>query len=151
MIDDWRQKNEVMDKVLKELSVPSKWVYDNKILYKHLDSDLSITWGYESSYGDGGNVYRIESPVCIRIPFRYRSKFEIYINQIGNRHTNDSMSFLNEYLDGEYIIGIKIDSNNRSEAAMWLEEQGIHDWYMSYSKIWFKKEEDVMAYKLRWG
>ncbi len=149
MINDWRQANEVMDKVLKKLSNPSQWVYDNSITYKHLDSDLSIVWGYESSYSDGGDVYRIETPVYIRIPRRYRNKFEPYISKIGNRHTNDTMSFLNEYLDGEYIIkGIKVKENK--SVSFWLEEQGIYDWYMYSNIIWFKNEEDVMAYKLRW-
>lgn len=150
MIDDWRQANEVMDKVLKELCDPSKWIYDNDITYKHVDSDLIIKWGYDNSYGGGSNSHWIEKPVYISIPFRHRKRFKECIHKIKNRgDSNTNMSFLNQYLDGEYIIkGIKVIENK--SIAFWLEEQGIYDWYMYDNTIWFKNEEDIMAYKLRW-
>jgi len=147
-----RQENELMEKVLSKLSDTSKWIYDNKNLYKHIGSELTITWGYDRD----DFVKKISFPASTSIPMRYRKKIEKQLQQISiHNNTNDDIVFLNQYLDGEYIFNIKIKDNDKSKISLWLNEQGIHKWYIACTgnwdyRIWFKQEEDAMAFKLKW-
>ena len=68
MKEKWHEESEVMDKVLKELNDLSKWIYDNNVTYKHVDSDLVIKWGYMAPIKMKISLSTIYNPVHRSIP-----------------------------------------------------------------------------------
>lgn len=147
-----KQENEVMEKILVLLDDINKWTID-RITYTHTDVDFAIYWGTEwLGFGGGVTLYRsIIKPVRMEIPNRYRKKIKQKLDCIIDRDfKDDDLSFLSNFLDGEYCASFPIGRDNRSEITIWLNEQNIDGWYIANDLMWFNKEEDAMAVKLRW-
>jgi len=155
MFNKWKErrklKNEVMQKLLKQLDVPNDWRYDGRVSFKHTKSDIVINWGYEGNY-DGGMTYRrIIKPIFLKIPWRFRKEVGERIKIIEDRDRSpDDLSFFNDYMDGSYVQKIKIDRKVRSEITVWMIENKITQYHIIQNVIWFKNEEDAVAVKLTW-
>ena len=88
-----RLVDETMEKVLVLLDDTNKWIV-NKIDYKHKDKDLSLKWGIECDYGGVSTYNYISSPIFMRVPRRYRKKFQQKITRIDNRdYKNNDLGF----------------------------------------------------------
>lgn len=148
------QENEVFEKILAVLHDTNDWAKTDATLYSHLKSKLKIEYGLDSGYEYNHMVRWIRSPEELRIPRRFRSRFEEYLAIIDKRkNQNAPLEFLNSYLNREYSDTCTIDVklSEHPEVKKWLQEQGINDFYINDKIFWFKNEEDAVACKLRWS
>lgn len=155
MFEKYKQKckiqNEIIKKLIAKLEETNKWTKKPEGKYQYEDSDLCIKWYTEHHY-DSSTIYRqICSPDCMSIPRRHRKQIKMFLIKIDNRDDHgDTLSFLSDYLDGGYTCKTKFDTNRKSEMSIWLQEEGIFDYYINNETIWFKDEADAVGFKLRW-
>lgn len=147
-------QNEIMDKLLEKLKDTNKW-YKHKFTYELEDSDLTIDWGEEADMMGTITIHReISEPIYMKIPLRYRRQVGRLLKKIDHRNLGggmDRLEFLNDYLDGYYQYNTKISNRvTLSEMTMWMIDEGITEYAVIDSTLWFKNEEDAMAFKLRW-
>lgn len=155
MFENFKKKraleNDTMDKILQKLSNTSRW-YKVKYIeeYKHLDSGVVIRHDY-----DFGGVKYIKEPVYYNIPFRYRKQFQKALKKIEFDHANNysNLLFLNQYVNDVYVCCFTTNTriNESDKILIWLTEQSIKQWYSEGRQIWFKNEEDAVAFKLKWS
>jgi len=146
-------ENEFFEKVLSLLKNTNNWAKTGDIIYSHLESELKIEYGLKIGYCDNYMVRHILEPECLDIPLRFRERFKSLLQIINNRkNENSPLQFLIEYLNGEYpsVCCVIIEEKKQAEVKKWLQEQGITDFYIKKTKIWFKKEEDAVATKIVW-
>jgi len=147
------KEDEMFKKVISLLENIDDWAKTDDIEYSYLKSDLKIecgkVYGYDSTY----MVIRISSPDKLDIPWRFRDDIKLKLIGIKNRKNEDSpINFLNDYLNEEYphISRIDVDKDKHPDAKLWLQEQGILQFYIKDKTFWFKNLEDAMAFKLVW-
>jgi len=155
MFEKYKQKRKIQDEIIKKLIAKLKetnnWIKQPESKYRYKDSDLIIQWGIEYMYDYTTTYRQIYSPDRMTIPRRFRKQIYVYITKIDKRDNHgDTLSFLNDYLNDEYSYKVKFDTNKKSEMSIWIQEEGIFDYYIKGEKIWFKKEGDAVAFKLRW-
>lgn len=156
MFEKYKQKRKVQDEIIKKLIAKleetNNWTkQSSEAKYQYKDSDLIVWWGTEFHY-DSTTVHRdICSPDYMKIPMRFRKQIGTLIIKIDARDSHgNTLSFLNDYLDGEYMCKLKINKDKKSEMSVWLQEEGIFDYYVKDETIWFKNEADAVGFKLRW-
>ena len=156
MFEKYKQKRKIQDEIIKKLIAKleetNNWTkQSSEAKYQYRDSDLIIWWGTECHYDSYTTHRDICSPDYMKIPMRFRKQIGTLIIKIDARDSHgDTLSFLNDYLDGGYVCKIKFDKNKKSEMSIWLQEEGIFDYYIKGELIWFKTEADAMGFKLRW-
>lgn len=152
MFEKRKKQDEIMEKLLTQLADTNLWVIDG-LYYRFKDSALTIKWGEEYGYDSCTKYREINQPASMTIPIRYRSKVQQLLNKIEYRDLGggvDQLEFLNEYLSGQYRYNMQIDKKDLSEMAIWMFDEGITEYTVIGTLIWFKNEEDGMASKLRW-
>lgn len=155
MFEKYKQKRKTRDEIIKKLIAKleetNNWTKEPESKYQYKDSDLAIQWGTEFHYDSSTTHRKICSPDVVAIPWRFRKRVKELVIKIDNRDDHsDTLSFLNDYLDGEYVCKVKLDTNKKSEMSIWLQEEGIFGYYMKEETIWFKNESDAVGFKLRW-
>lgn len=156
MFEKYKQKRKIRDEIIKKLIAKleetNAWTkLPSEAKYQYKDSDLIVWWGIECHYDSYTTHREICDPDYMKIPKRFRRQIQGSIIKIDNRDNHgDKLSFLNDYLDGEYVCKVKLDTNKKSEMSIWLQEEGIFDYYIKEETIWFKNEEDAVGFKLRW-
>ena len=143
-----KTQNEIMEKLLDKLACTNSWTRD-KITYKFKNSDLEIKWGWEPGYDSGANVWYINSPDHMRIPYRYRLRVKKLIGKIDHREGSraNSLDFLNQYLNGDYCYSYQIENESISEITIWITEAKIFEYDIMSKKIGFRNESDAITYK----
>ncbi len=155
MFKKYRQKRKIQDEIIKKLITnleeTNNWIKESRINYKYKDTDLIIQWGEVGGYDSVATYRQICSPDYMNIPRRHRKQIKALLIKIDNRdnHSN-TLSFLNNYLNNEFVCKLEFNTDKKSEMSIWLQEGGIFDYYIRGKIIWFKNEEDAMAFKLRW-
>ena len=155
MFEKYKQKCKIQDeitgKLIAKLEETNNWTQKPESKYQYKDSDLVVRWGREYHY-ESSTLYRqICSPDHMNIPKRFRKQIQALLTKIDQRDDHgDTLSFLNDYLSGEYTYKVKFDTSKKSEMSIWLQEEGIFDYYIKGELIWFKTDADAVAFKLRW-
>lgn len=154
MFEKTEMQNKIMDKLLEKLKETNKWT-KNEFTYKLEDSDLVIDWGEEFEIMGTITIHRkISKPTYMKIPLRYRRQVGRLLKKIDHRNLGggmDRLEFLNDYLDGYYRYKTKIANRmDLSEMTMWMVDEGITEYAVIDTTLWFKNEEDAMAFKLKW-
>lgn len=155
MFEKYKQKQKIQDEIFKKLIAKleetNDWIKKPESKYQYRDSDLVVQWGIEHHYDSSTTHREICSPDYMKIPIRFRKQIKGLIIKIDNRDNHgDTLSFLNDYLDGGYISKVEFNTDKKSEMSIWLQEEGIFDYYVKDEIIWFKDEEDAVGFKLRW-
>jgi len=155
MFEKYKQKQKIQDEIFKKLIAKlektNDWIKKPESKYQYRDSDLVVQWGIEYHYDSSTTHREICSPDYVKIPIRFRKQIKGLIIKIDNRDNHgDTLSFLNDYLDGGYMSKVEFNTDKKSEMSIWLQEEGIFDYYVKDKIIWFKDEEDAVGFKLRW-
>lgn len=155
MFEKYKQKRIIQDEIVKKLIVKleetNNWIKEPEAEYRYKDTDLIVKWGITHGYKTTHIYRKIVSPERMKIPSRFRKHVRELIEKIDNRDNHgDRLSFLNDYLAGEYECKLTFNTDKKSEMSIWLQEEGIFDYYIKDEIIWFKKESDAVAFKLRW-
>lgn len=156
MFEKYKQRRKIQDEIIKKLVAKleetNNWTqHPTECQYRYKDSDLAIKWGIEYHYESYTTHRRICSPDHMNIPRRFRKQIQAFLTKIDQRDDHgDTLSFLNDYLSDEYVYKVKFDTSKKSEMSIWLQEEGIFDYYIKGELIWFKTDADAVAFKLRW-
>ena len=156
MFEKYKQRrkiqDEVIEKLIAKLEETNNWTQNTaEVKYHYKDSDLAIKWGTEYHYGSSTTYRQICSPDRMIIPRRFRKQIRALLTKIDRRDDHgNTLSFLNDYLSGEYTYKVKFDTSKKSEMSIWLQEEDIFDYYVKGEIIWFKTDADAVAFKLRW-
>jgi len=155
MFEKYKQRrkiqDEIIEKLVAKLEETNNWTKEPDVDYRYKDTDLIVRWGRVYHYESSTKHRSICNPDYMQIPRRYRKQIQTYITKIDNRDDHgDTLSFLNDYLSGEYRYKVKFDTNKKSEMSIWLQEEDIFDYYVNGETIWFKNESDAVGFKLRW-
>lgn len=155
MFEKYKQKRKIQDEIVKKLIAKleetNNWTKEPDVNYRYKDTDLIVRWGTTCSYDSSTKHRSIFRPDYMRIPIRHRKQIQLLITKINSRDNHsDTLSFLNDYLDDEFMYKVNIDTNKKSEMSIWLQEEGIFDYYIKGEIIWFKDEAYAVGFKLRW-
>ena len=156
MFEKYKQKRQIQDEIIKKLIAKleetNNWTkQSSEAKYQYKNSDLIVWWGIEGHYDSSTTHRNICSPDDMKIPMRFRKQIGTLIIKIDTIDDHgDTLSFLNDYIGDEYVCKLKIDTNKKSEMSIWLQEEGIFDYYIKGETIWFKDEADAVGFKLRW-
>ncbi len=155
MFKKYKQKCKIQDEIVKKLIAKleetNNWIKKPESKYQYRDSDLVVQWGIEYHYESSTTHREICDPDYMKIPKRFRKQIKALLIKIDQRDDHgDTLSFLNDYLSGEYRYKVKFDTDKKSEMSIWLQEEGIFDYYIKDELIWFKTDADAVGFKLRW-
>jgi len=155
MFEKYKQRRKIQDEIIRKLVAKLKetnnWIKEPDVDYRYKDTDLIVRWGNTYSYDHYVKHRSICSPDYMGVPRRYRKQIQTYITKINDRDNHgDTLSFLNDYLSGGYTCKTNFNTNKKSEMSIWLQEEGIFDYYVNGETIWFKNESDAVAFKLMW-
>lgn len=155
MFEKYKQKRKIQDEVIKKLisklEETNNWIKKSEARYEYKDSDLAIRWGTVYHYDSYTTCREICDPDYMKVPKRFRKRIQECVTKIDDRDNHgDTLSFLNDYIGGEYMCKTKFDTSKKSKMSIWLQEEGIFDYYIKEETIWFKNESDAVGFKLRW-
>ena len=148
------KEDEIFEKIINHLKAPNNWT-KNDTKYSHIHLNLAIKYGHEYYYEHSEFVFYLSEPECIDIPRRHRNAIKNLLLNIDKRDEHDGISrldFINNHLDGKYQTKIVLnDDKNKSLHKIWLQENGISDYYYcKYNTYYFNDEAEAMAFKIMW-